>query len=118
MMGLRRISFPKLIESINIHITKKQKMNLSYGAKSLVAFGLSLLFLILLTLFESRLTSLSFASKRIVSFVLLVLPALAGLALGIISLVRKEAKAWMGILGILLNAMFALFHAAVLSFAG
>lgn len=33
------------------------------------------------------------------------------------SLIRKEPKRWTAILGIVLNALFALFHLSVISFA-
>ena len=35
-----------------------------------------------------------------------------------LSLARREAKRWMAILGIVLNGLFACFHAFLLSFAG
>jgi hypothetical protein len=93
-------------------------MKLSLGAKSLALFSLSVLFLVLLTLFESSLTGLSLAAERTISLMLLVLPTLLGIAFGIGSIVRKEARRWIGILGITLNAVFALFHMFLLSFAG
>jgi len=34
------------------------------------------------------------------------------------SLARKESKLWVGVLGTLLNGLFALFHLFILSFAG
>ena len=90
----------------------------SLGVKSLSLFLVSVLFLILLTLFESSLASLSLTAERILSLLLLVLPAVLGIVFGIVSIVRKESRRWIGILGILLNALFALFHLFLLSFAG
>jgi hypothetical protein len=78
----------------------------------------SVLLLVLLTLFESSLTGLSLTAERIISLLLLVLPALLGIVFGIGSIVRKESRRWIGILGITLNAIFALFHLFLLSFAG
>jgi hypothetical protein len=79
---------------------------------------LSVLFLVLLTLFESLLTGLSNSLERLVSFVLLVLPGIIGITLGVLAVVRKESKRWIAVLGILLNTLFALFHLLVISFAG
>ena len=93
-------------------------MNLSLGVKSLSLFLLSVLFLILLTLFESSLTGLSLMAERTISLLFLVLPALLGIVFGIMSIVRKESRRWLGILGILLNGLFAAFHLFLLSFAG
>jgi hypothetical protein len=93
-------------------------MKLSLGAKSLALFLLSVLFLVLLTLFESSLAGLSLTTERILSLLLLVLPAAIGVVFGVLSTARKESKLWIGILGILLNALFALFHIFLLSFAG
>jgi hypothetical protein len=93
-------------------------MKLSFGAKSLALFLLSVLFLILLTLFESSLISLSLMAERTISLLLLVLPAMLGILFGILSVVRKESRRWIAILGILLNALFAAFHLFLLSFAG
>lgn len=93
-------------------------MKLSLGATSLSLFLLSVLFLILLTLFESSLTGLSLQTERTISLLLLVVPAIIGIVFGVGSIVRKEARRWLGILSILLNAGFALFHLFLLSFAG
>lgn len=93
-------------------------MNLNLGAKSLSLFLLSVLFLILLTLFESSLAGLSLRAERILSLLLLVLPSVIGTIFGILSIVRKESRLWVGILGALLNALFTLFHVSVISFAG
>ena len=93
-------------------------MKWTLSAKSIFFFLLSVLFLILLTLFESSLVGFSLTTERIMSFILLVLPASIGVVFGLLSVFRKEPGRWLGILGIVLNALFALFHLFVLSFAG
>ena len=93
-------------------------MSLSLGGKSLLSFVLSVMFLIFLTLSESLLTGLSVTAERTVSFLLLVMPGIIGVVFGILGIVRKETKAWIAYLGILLNTLFGLFHLLVLSFAG
>ncbi len=93
-------------------------MKRSLGAKSLALFGLSLLFLVLLTLFESVLLNLSITGERILTALLLILPAVIGVILGILGILRKESRPWMSILGILLNVLFVLFFVFLLSFAG
>jgi len=93
-------------------------MYLTFGVKSLILFALSVVFLVLLTLFESVLIGLSVTTERVISFLLLVLPGMIGIVFGILGITRKESKTWITYLGILLNALFALFHLFVLSFAG
>ena len=93
-------------------------MKLSLGTKSLFIFLLSVLLLVLLTVFESSLTGLSVTAERTISFLLLVLPAIIGIGFGIMSIVRKESRRWIAIVGILLNTLFAVFHLFLLSFAG
>jgi hypothetical protein len=93
-------------------------MNSSLAVKSLLLFGLSIVFLMLLTLFESSLLGLSDTAERFLSALLLIVPGIIGIALGGLSLQRKERKTGMAVAGILLNALFALFHLFVLSFAG
>ena len=93
-------------------------MKMSLGAKSLALFVLSLLFLVLLTLFESLLSGLSLTAERVISALLLILPGLIGIVLGVLSMLRKEPRVWVAILGVILNALFVLFQTAVLFFAG
>ena len=93
-------------------------MKLSLGAKSIALFVLSVLFLLLLTVFESSLAGLSLTAERAISALLLVLPAVIGVVFGILSIIRKEPRPWVAILGILLNALFGLFFIFLLSFAG
>lgn len=93
-------------------------MNLSLGVKSILAFVLSIVFLILLTLFETFLIGLAITTERTISLLLLVFPGVVGIVYGVLSVVRKEPKIWIAYLGILLNALFALFQLFVISFAG
>ena len=93
-------------------------MNMSLGAKSLALFALSVLFLILITLFESSLSGMSLTTEKILSVLLLVAPAVMGMVLGVLGIIRGEAGRWMAISGLLLNALFALFQIFVISFAG
>lgn len=93
-------------------------MKLSLAGASLVLFVVSLLILVFLTTFESSLPDMSIDTERAISALFLLLPVVIGLVLGILSLVRREAKRWLAILGIVLNGLFACFHAFLLSFAG
>jgi hypothetical protein len=93
-------------------------MKSSLGMRSIIFFLLSVLFLILLTVFETSLAGLSLTAERIISLLLLVAPAVIGAVFGVLSIVRKESRPWIGILGTLLNGLFALFHLFLLSFAG
>ena len=93
-------------------------MKLSLAGGSLVLFAISLLILVFLTTFESSLPEMPLAVERAISALFLLLPVVIGLVLGILSLFRREAKRWQAILGIVLNGLFACFHAFLLSFAG
>ncbi len=93
-------------------------MTSSLAAKSLLLFGLSIVFLMLLTLFESSLVGISATTERVLSAFLLVVPGIVGVVLGVLSIQRKENKNGIAVTGILLNALFALFFTFVLSFAG
>jgi hypothetical protein len=106
-----RLKFDDLLE-------KRIFVKFSLGAISLLLFLLSVVFLILLTLFESSLAGLSISAEKWISGLGLVIPALIGAVFGMLSITRKEPKVWIGILGTLLNGLFALFHLFLLSFAG
>jgi len=93
-------------------------MKPTLGTKSLIIFGISFVILVALTLFESLLSGLPLTVERIIAFLLLVLPAVIGVILGVMSLMRKEPRSWVAILGVLLNGLSALFHIFLLSFAG
>jgi hypothetical protein len=92
------------------------KCNLAGG--SLLVFGVCLLLLILLTVFEAALNAIPLAVERRITFLLLVLPAAVGAGLAALSLVRNEGPAWLAIAGLVLNALFALFHLMIVLLAG
>lgn len=92
------------------------KRNLLRG--SFILFGLSILLWLAITIFESSLVGISFATERLITFLLLVLPAAIGAVLGTMSLVRKEGRAGLAITAILLNVLFALFNLMIILFAG
>jgi len=93
-------------------------MNIVLGAQSLALFAVSVLFLILITLFEASLSGMSLTAEKLLSALILVVPAVIGIVLGVLAINRKERNRWMAILGILLNTLFALFQIFVISFAG
>ena len=59
-------------------------MNLSLGVKSILLFVLSIVFLVLLTLFETALVGLTLTTERMLSLLLLVLPGVVYGCLGIV----------------------------------
>jgi hypothetical protein len=93
-------------------------MKLDLAGKSLLLFGLSVVFLIALTLLESALAGVSLTVERAITFFLLVLPPAIGTAFGVLSLIRREGRTWLAVTGAVLNALFALFHSAIVLFAG
>jgi len=93
-------------------------MKLSLAAGSLVLFGLAIVLLLMLTLFEAALLGMSPEAERIISLLGLVLPAAIGAVLGVMSLVRREGRTGLAVTGIALNTLFALFHLAIIVFAG
>ncbi len=93
-------------------------MKRSFATISLILFGLSVVFLVLWTISESVLAGMSTTAERIITFALLVLPAGIGAALGIMSLLYREERRGLAITGMLLNTLFALFHLALVLFAG
>jgi hypothetical protein len=93
-------------------------MKQSLAGVSLVLFGVSVVFLLVWTLFESRLVGMSTSAERIITFALLVLPAGVGAVIGLMSLMQKEGQRWLAVAGILLNTLFALFHTLIVLFAG
>jgi hypothetical protein len=78
----------------------------------------SILLLVLLTEFEPVLSGMSTEAERAFTLVLLILPAFMGAVLGILSLTRREEQGGLAALGAALNTLFALFHLALLLFAG
>ena len=93
-------------------------MKPGFAGKSMLLFGVSVVLLLLMTLFESALTGMSTGAERLVTFLLLVLPAGTGAVLGVLSLVRQEGRQWLAWTGVMLNGLFALFHLMVVLFAG
>jgi len=93
-------------------------MNLPHGKKSIILLAVSIIALLLLSAFESAFSGLSTYMERIISFILLVLPGIAGVVFGVLSLVKKEPQKWIAILGVVLNGLFAMFMLFVLAFAG
>lgn len=93
-------------------------MKLKLAVASLILFGLSVVLWVLLTLFESALAGMSLGMERLITFLLLVLPAAIGVLLGVMSLMRKEGRMWLAIVGIVLNGLFGLFQLLVILFAG
>jgi hypothetical protein len=85
---------------------------------SFVLFVLSVVILGGITIFESTLVGMSTVMERLFTFLLLVLPAAVGAVLAGLSLARKEWIAWMAGTLLALNALFALFHLALVLFAG
>jgi hypothetical protein len=93
-------------------------MKLSFAGSSLLLLFMSVVLLVALTVFESALSRMSLDAQRVLSLLGLVLPAVIGFVLGVMSLVRKEGRTWLAIIGIVLNALFALFHLMIVLFAG
>ena len=93
-------------------------MKPNHASTSILLFLISLAMLWILTLFESFLAGLTTSMERLVSALILVLPATVGVIFGVLSLRRREPKPWIAIAGILLNGAFAIFNILVLSFAG
>lgn len=85
---------------------------------SLILFLLSVIFLGAVTMFESVLPEMSTGAERVVTFLLLVLPAGTGSVLGVMSLVRREKRAWLAAALVVLNTLFAFFHLMIVLFAG
>ena len=91
---------------------------MKFVQQSWLLFGVSVLLLIALTVFESALVGVSLTAQRVISFFALVVPAAIGALLSVISLARQEGNAWLAIIALLLNTLFALFHLFVILFAG
>jgi hypothetical protein len=89
-----------------------------FAAGSLALLALSMFFLVSFTMFESVLVGIPSGTERVITFLLLVLPAAAGAVLGTLSLIRREGRTGLAILGAVSNALFALFHLALILFAG
>jgi hypothetical protein len=99
-------------------MVKDVKMKPNLASTSILLFIISLAMLWILTLFEAFLSGLTTGMERLVSALVLVLPATTGVVFGILSLRRREPNPWIAIVGILLNGAFALFNLLLLAFAG
>ena len=93
-------------------------MKPGFAGNSMLLFGVSVVLLLLMTSLESALTGMSTGAERLVTFLLLVLPAGTGAVLGVLSLIRREGRQWLAWTGVMLNGLFALFHLMVVLFAG
>jgi hypothetical protein len=93
-------------------------MKANLAASSLLLFGVSLVFFAGVTAFEGALAGVAPPVERVLTFLLLVLPAGIGAVLGVLSLKRKEGRPWIAATGILLNTLFAVFHLMIVGFAG
>ncbi len=93
-------------------------MKLSLAVKSILFFGLCILIMVVTTLAESALGVMSYPVQRIVTFLGFVLPAGAGSALGVLSLVRKEGRPFLAVIGAVMNGLFAVFHLLIILIAG
>ena len=93
-------------------------MKLSLAGRSLLFLGASVVILVAITLFEHNLAVMSLGVQRVITFLGLILPAGIGSVLGVMSLARKEGRAWMAVIGVVLNILFALFHLMILLYAG
>ena len=93
-------------------------MKLSFAGKSMLLFGVSIVLLVAQTMFESGMAQTSLGVERLITFLLFVLPAGAGAVFGIMSLIRREGRSLLAVLGIVFNTLFALFHLMIVLFAG
>lgn len=93
-------------------------MKFRLGVQSILLFILSLVFLFLLTLFETSLSGMSLTAEWIITALLLVLAGIIGMVFGIMGILRKEPRGWVAVLGMILNGLFVLFQTGVLLFAG
>jgi hypothetical protein len=90
----------------------------SLASFSLFLFGLSVVFLLFWTFFESALVGLSPFAERMAVVSLLVLPAGLGALLGGLSLVYREGQASLAVAALVANFLFALFHLLIVLWAG
>lgn len=93
-------------------------MKLSLAVRSMLLFILCVILLVALTLFESSFGVVSLMVQRFVTFLGFVLPAGLGCVLGVLSLIRREGRAWLAVIGIVLNGIFAAFHLLIVLYAG
>ena len=92
---------------------RQPRYGLASCAMLLVAVAI---LLIISTLFDTSMGQLSLTTQRWIGYLTLVLPALVGVIFGGLGL--RQPKKALAIVGIVLNTLFALYFALVLSFAG
>lgn len=93
-------------------------MKLTYAVRSLLILIVSIAFLIILTLADRALAGTSIGMQRLITVILLVLAPLFGSMLAVLGLIRKDGKAWLAVICLIANTLFALFHLALVFFAG
>jgi len=93
-------------------------MKLTYAVRSLLMLLISIAFLIILTLADRALAGISLNTQRLITVILLVLAPLFGAVLAVLGLIRKDGKTWLAIICLIANSLFALFHLALIFFAG
>lgn len=94
------------------------KMKLTFALRSLLMLIVSFVFLIILTLADRALAGTSIGTQRLITVILLVLAPLFGSMLAVLSLIRKDGKTWLAVISLIANTLFALFHLALVFFAG
>jgi len=93
-------------------------MKSSYTIRSLVVLIVSIVILIILTVADPVLAGTSIATQRLITFVGLILIPLSGSVLAILGLVRRDGRTWIASICLIGNTLFALFHLALVFFAG
>lgn len=93
-------------------------MKTTLAVRSLLLLGLSILFLVIFTVAEAAMSGVSSAFQRLLTALALILPSGIGAVLAVISLVRKEGRTALAIIGLVLNSLFACFFTFLVLFAG
>jgi len=93
-------------------------MKLSFAVRSLLMLIVSIAFLIILTLADAALAQRSLAAQRLIALITLVLAPAFGSLLAVLGLIRKDGHRWLAVLCLIINTLFALFHLALVFFAG
>jgi hypothetical protein len=90
----------------------------SLAGRSFLLFGLCVLVLAGITISESTMGVMSLMVQHVITLAGLVLPAVCGVILGVLSLTRREGRPWLASAGIVLNGLIAAFHLLIVLFAG
>ena len=93
-------------------------MKPSLAVRSLLMFAVSITLLVLFTLADSEMARMPLGTQRLIALAALVIAPGFGSVFGLLSLIRKERRAWLAITGIVFNTLFAGFHLMVILFAG